>query len=91
MLVSQKYTRIPSQIRSNASWLILFKINPKDFENVYEDAIMVSRTKWEEILMFAFDMDEDGLAVKSPVAKAKSQDKQTRSDKGKPKEDKAAQ
>lgn len=64
MLVSQKYTRIPSQIRSNASWLILFKINPKDFENVYEDAIMLSKNKWQEVLQFAFEMDEDGVQVK---------------------------
>ena len=56
--------RIPTQIRSNANWLILFKINPKDFNNVYEDAIMLSRSKWEEILQFVFDMDKDGVSNK---------------------------
>ena len=61
--------RIPTQIRSNASWLILFKINPKDFGNVYEDAISLSRNKWDEIVQFAFDMDADGVVYKTKAVK----------------------
>lgn len=35
IIVTQKYTLIPARIRSNASWLILFRLNPLDFDNVY--------------------------------------------------------
>ena len=31
VLLSQKYMRIPTSIRSNANWMILFRLNPKDF------------------------------------------------------------
>lgn len=31
---------------------------------MYEDAIMLSKNKWQEVLQFAFEMDEDGVQVK---------------------------
>ena len=42
-IVTQKYTLIPSRLRSSANWLVLFKLNPNDFENVYSDAVTLSR------------------------------------------------
>lgn len=50
MVVTQKYTLIPARFRSNASWLILFRLNPLDFENVYKDAITKSSREWHELL-----------------------------------------
>ena len=68
MLVSQKYTMIPARIRSAASWLILFRLNPNDFETVYNDVIMMTREKWAQLLYFVFDhegdMNEDYRAKK---------------------------
>jgi len=46
IIVSQKYTLIPARLRSNASWLILFQLNPIDFENVYKDAIVHNYKLW---------------------------------------------
>jgi hypothetical protein len=37
MIVSQKYTMIPSKVRSNANWLILFKLNPSDFAVTHKE------------------------------------------------------
>lgn len=53
-MVSQKYTLIPSRIRSNASWLILFRLNPIDFENVFRDAIILSVKSWRNLLYTIF-------------------------------------
>lgn len=65
IVVSQKYTKIPASIRSNSSWLILFKLNPKDFENVFEDAIALSKNKWQDVLQFVFEMDKDGVQLQN--------------------------
>lgn len=58
MLISQKYTLIPARLRSNASWLILFRLNPVDFENVFRDVISLRRAMWEELLRAVFGEDE---------------------------------
>lgn len=50
IVVSQKYTLIPSRIRSNANWMVLFRLNPVDFDNVYKDVIMLSPDRWQGIL-----------------------------------------
>jgi hypothetical protein len=39
IMVTQKYTLIPSRVRSNANWLILFQLNPMDFETAYRDCV----------------------------------------------------
>ena len=43
MLVSQKYTMIPARIRSAASWLLLFRLNPNDFETVFNGVVMMTQ------------------------------------------------
>lgn len=48
---------IPARIRSNASWLILFKLNPLDIENVYKDVITFHKKKWEALVNFIFEDD----------------------------------
>ena len=54
VIVSQKYTLIPSRVRSSASWLILFALNPIDFETVYRDASNEELDVWRAILKFVF-------------------------------------
>ena len=42
--VSQKYTMVPSRLRSNMSWLIFFKLNPNDIEAIYRDVVTLRKT-----------------------------------------------
>lgn len=60
IIVSQKYTLIPVRLRSNASWLILYQLNPIDFENVYKDAIVHDMKTWSTLLKFVFGAGYDG-------------------------------
>lgn len=30
---------IPARIRSQASWIIVFKLNPNDFDTLYKDVV----------------------------------------------------
>lgn len=54
IIVSQKYTLIPVRLRSNANWLILFQLNPIDFENIYKDVIVHDYSVWKHMLEFVF-------------------------------------
>jgi hypothetical protein len=45
---------IPSRIRSNANWLIMFKQNPNDLLAVYKDLVQLPPEKWEQIVDFVF-------------------------------------
>ncbi len=54
IIVTQKYTLIPIRLRSNANWLILFQLNPIDFENVYKDVIIHDYKTWQAMLKFVF-------------------------------------
>jgi hypothetical protein len=47
MIVAQKYTMIPARVRSNASWMLLFRLNPIDFDLVYKDVVMLPQVEWE--------------------------------------------
>lgn len=50
---------IPVRIRSSASWLILFRLNPVDFDTVYKDAVTCSPVMWHRVLQQVFDVDND--------------------------------
>lgn len=54
IIVSQKYTLIPVRLRSNANWLVLFQLNPIDFENIYKDMIVHDYDTWKRLLEFVF-------------------------------------
>lgn len=54
IIVSQKYTLIPGRIRSNASWLIVYQLNPMDFEAVYRDVIVLDSQRWKGLLKYVF-------------------------------------
>jgi hypothetical protein len=45
---------IPSRVRSNASWMILFKMNPVDAEAVYKDAIDWPLELWTKLLEYVY-------------------------------------
>jgi len=65
ILISQKYTLIPVKLRSNASWLILYWLNPIDLKNVYEDVIPLRKVLWDNLVEFVFGsearlFDKDG-------------------------------
>lgn len=64
IVVTQKYTLIPSRIRSNASWLILYQLNPVDFETAYRDAVTLLPDKWRDILTFTYSVDFNSKAAK---------------------------
>ena len=59
IMVTQKYTLIPARIRSNANWMILFQLNPLDFESVYRDVVVEDRKTWQSILSFVFGRNID--------------------------------
>lgn len=74
-IVTQKYTLIPARLRSNASWLVLFKLNPNDFESVYGDAITLSKQNWRMLLEAVFgkhldQIDSDGSDQEEEKEKA---------------------
>lgn len=45
---------IPAKLRSNANWLILYKLNPVDFETVYRDAIVETPECWRQLIKHVF-------------------------------------
>lgn len=57
IFVTQKYTLIPARVRSNANWLILYQLNPNDFEIAYRDAVTLPAQKWHTLLHFVFGVN----------------------------------
>jgi len=51
---------IPSRIRSQASWIIIFKLNPIDFKSIYEDSILLDKKRWNELLFAVFGTNSIG-------------------------------
>lgn len=58
-MVTQKYTLIPARVRSNANWIILYQLNPLDFETAYRDAVTLSPAQWKDLLSFVYGVDID--------------------------------
>ena len=52
---------IPARVRSNANWVISFKMNPLDQELIYRDVVHMPRPKWDEMLYFVFGDQEEVL------------------------------
>jgi hypothetical protein len=48
---------IPARIRSNANWLIVFRLNPVDFDNVYKDVIMMNSSNWYSLIGHVFGVN----------------------------------
>lgn len=74
IIVTQKYTMIPARIRSNASWVIMYRLNPLDFENVFHDVFTGSLKQWKELLKFVFGNEEENLTQLSLQRKGKNYD-----------------
>lgn len=45
---------IPVRVRSNCNWLVVYQLNPIDFENIYKDVVIHDMAKWRSILQFVF-------------------------------------
>lgn len=68
IMVTQKYTLIPSRVRSNASWLVLYQLNPNDFETAYRDAVTLPQQEWHQLLHFVFGVKLKGEGKKKKEA-----------------------
>ena len=56
IFVTQKYHLIPTRVRANATWLVLYQLNPHEFECAYRDAVTLSPDRWHELLQFVFNV-----------------------------------
>jgi Cdc6-like AAA superfamily ATPase len=54
ILTSQKFTRIPTEIRSSTNVLIIFKMNNICRHKIYEDIIFEEKDKYEEVMKNVF-------------------------------------
>lgn len=45
---------IPARIRSNANWMLLFRLNVVDFETVFKDVVMLNHEQWQSLLDFVY-------------------------------------
>jgi len=54
VIVSQKFTSIPQKIRVNSNWLILFRLNPVEFDSVWKDAVVLNKDRWHATLKEVF-------------------------------------
>lgn len=57
--VTQKYTAIPQKIRTTCSWIIMFRLNPIETEQVWKDAVVLTRQQWQQLLDKVFNSDKD--------------------------------
>ena len=48
---------IPARVRSNANWLILYQLNPIDFDTAYRDCVSLPPYQWRDILKFVYGVD----------------------------------
>lgn len=64
IVVTQKYTLIPARVRSNASWIILYQLNPMDFETAYRDAVTLPPYRWYDIIQYVFGVNLRGRPEK---------------------------
>lgn len=55
---------IPARIRSNANWLILFRLNPLDFDSVYKDVVMMPLPQWRALLDYIYSANEMAIENK---------------------------
>ena len=74
IMVTQKYTLIPARVRSNASWLILYQLNPLDFETAYRDAVTLLPERWRDILSFVFNVDFNSKRLKEKHRKGQHEE-----------------
>lgn len=41
---------IPAKLRSNANWLVMFRLNPKDVKTVHDDAVLMESDRWDKLV-----------------------------------------
>ena len=65
LMVSQKYSLIPARLRSNASWLVFFKLNPLDVENINRDMVTLETSTYYKMIDWVFGTDAQKLGCDS--------------------------
>jgi len=55
ILISQKFNKIPLELRSQCSSFFLFKLTKREFEDVYKDFITIDRKAFNSIINFIYD------------------------------------
>ena len=55
MMITQKYNKIPAAIRVVSDWLIIFKLNPADFELIKKEVTLFGKKEWESLLDYVFE------------------------------------
>ena len=61
ILTSQKYTRIPTEIRTCSNVAIFFKLNNSCIKKIYDDLIYDDRDKFDAIITEVFKNDQNFL------------------------------
>lgn len=65
---------IPQRVRSNANWLLTFRLNPVDFESMFRDIFNGSRKQWDSLLHFVFGDEEENMIELSNQRRGKTFD-----------------
>jgi Cdc6-like AAA superfamily ATPase len=63
ILTSQKYTRIPTEIRSCSNIIIFFKLNNICLKKIYEDLIFEEKDNYDLILDEIFNENEQNFLI----------------------------
>lgn len=63
ILTSQKFTRIPTEIRSCSTVLLFFKLNNLCNKKIFEDLIFEDKDKYEMILDNVFNKEEQNFLI----------------------------
>ena len=60
MFFNRRHLIENARIRSTASWLILFKLNPFDFETVYKDSVLLDKKRWNAVVGSVYGTNSEG-------------------------------
>jgi hypothetical protein len=63
ILTSQKYTRIPTEIRSCSTVIILFKLNNMCLKKIFDDLIFEDKEKYDNVLTEIFGNDKQNFMI----------------------------
>lgn len=64
IITSQVFNKIPNEIRKVATLFVLFKTtNKKEIQSIYEDAVNLSKTDFEQVLKYCWKNKHDFLMI----------------------------
>jgi hypothetical protein len=65
MITSQKYNKIPKEIRTVLSHMAVFKPSKTDMKEIHEEQLSIDYNVWENICKFVFDKPHQFLFYNS--------------------------